>query len=203
TYDPMGRILRQSDALTHTATYFYDTPTGNIYTDPHGNPWTYQHNASGQLVILQDPNSGQSLFDYDGFGRLQRSRRPLGDAITYTYDMPSGYVSSINLADMATFLFDHLPHTTSGAQLFDLTNVRCPDGTNVMFGRDASGNVTNYQDQAGLPWTGTYNTRGQILTWTNPGGGTTTFTYDAQGRPATRKDNAGNTIQYIYDPLSR
>ncbi len=202
SYDPLGRVASQMDALSHTALYAYDTPTGNVYTDPQGNPWTYQHDPL-KLTSLKDPNGGSAVFTYDPLGRLDTSKRPMGDPTSFTYDPASGYVGSVKFADGSTFSFDYGPHAVGGAQIFDVMVAHFPDGANVTYGRDPAGNLTNYQDEAGFPWMGTYNSMGQILTWMNPGGGTTTFTYDPQGRPATVRDNAGNTASYFYDPLSR
>jgi len=202
SYDPLGRVSTQMDALGHTAQYNYDTPTGNVYTDPQGNPWTYQHDPL-KLTSLKDPIGGSALYTYDPLGRPDTFKRPMGDPTSYSYDPASGYVSSIHFPDGSSISLDHGSHLVSGAEIFDVTAAHYPDGTNAVFGRDPAGNLNNYQDQAGFPWMGTYNPRGQVLTWQNPGGGTTTFTYDTQGRPATVRDNTGNTASYIYDPLSR
>jgi YD repeat-containing protein len=201
-YDPLGRVSRQSDALSHIATYAYDTPTGNVYTDPQGNPWTYQHDPL-RLTSLKDPNSGSTNYFYDPSGRLATIARPMGDPTSFDYDPASGYVGAVHYPDGNSVFFDHGPHGVGGATIFDITAAHYPDGANVTYGRDAAGNLTNYLDQASFPWTGTYNARGQILTWTNPSSGVTIYTYDTQGRPATVQDNAGNTASYIYDPLSR
>ena len=201
-YDPLGRVSMQRDALSHTATYTYDTPTGNVYTDPQGNPWTYQHDPL-RLTSLKDPNTGSTNYFYDPSGRIATIARPMGDPTSFDYDPASGYVGAVHYPDGNSVFFDHGPHGAGGATIFDITAAHYPDGANVTYGRDAAGNLTNYLDQASFPWTGTYNARGQILTWTNPSSGVTTYTYDTRGRPATVQDNAGNTASYIYDPLSR
>ncbi len=202
SYDPLGRVATQMDALGHTAFYNYDTPTGNVYTDPQGNPWTYQHDPL-KLTSLKDPNGGSAFYTYDPLGRPDTYKRPMSDMTSFNYDPASGYMSAMHFPDGNSLFLDHGSHLVGGATIFDVTAAHYADGTNVTFGRDAQGNLQNYIDQAGFPWMGTYNSRGQILTWQNPGGGVTTFTYDTQGRPATVRDNAGNVAGYFYDPLSR
>jgi YD repeat-containing protein len=206
SYDPLGRVASQMDALGHSASYSYDTPTGNVYTDPSSNAWTYQHDPQ-KLTTLKDPNAGNTNFFYDPLGRLSSFARPMGDPTSYDYDPASGYVGTVHFADGTMVSFDHGPHVVAGAQIFDVTAEHDPDGTNAIFNRDAAGNLMTYLDRAGFPWNGTYNSRGQVLTWTNPGNGaatgTTTFTYDPQGRLATVRDNAGNTASYGYDALGR
>ena len=206
SYDALGRVASQMDALGHSASYSYDTPTGNVFTDPQGNAWSYQHDPN-RLTTLKDPNAGNTNFFYDPQGRLSSFARPMGDPTSFDYDPASGYVGAVHFADGTQVSFDHGPHSVGGAQIFDVTAAHYPDGTNAMFDRDAAGNLMTYLDQGGFPWSGTYNSRGQVMTWTNPGNGaatgTTTFTYDTQGRLATVRDNAGNTTSYGYDPLGR
>ncbi|HMI31360.1 MAG TPA: DUF6531 domain-containing protein [Candidatus Limnocylindrales bacterium] len=206
SYDPLGRVASQMDALGHTAFYSYDTPTGNVFTDPATNLWTYQHDPQ-KLTSLKDPNGGSTTFTYDPLGRLDTFKRPMNDPTSFTYDPASGYVGMVLFADGTRISFDYGPHVTGGAEIFDVTAAHYPDGANAIFNRDAAGNLMTYLDQAGFPWNGTYNSRGQILTWTNPGNGTATgttiFTYDTQGRLFSVRDNAGNTTSYGYDPLGR
>lgn len=206
SYDPLGRVASQMDALGHSVSYSYDTPTGNVFTDPAGNPWTYQHDPN-KLNTLKDPNAGNTKFFYDPLGRLSSFARPMGDPTSFDYDPASGYVGAVHFADGTSVSFDHGPHGVAGAQIFDVIAAHYPDGTNAIFNRDAAGNLMTYLDQAGFPWNGAYNSRGQVLTWTNPGNGaatgTTTFTYDTRGRLATVRDNTGNLTSYGYDALER
>ena len=203
TYDASGRVATQMDALGHISSYTYGAPTGNVYADALGNPWTYQHNAQDELVSLLDPGSGPTSYAYDASGRLSSITRPMGDLTSFSYDPASGYPSQIGFADGSAVNWGYGSHLVGGATLFDLSTAHYPDGTTETFGRDGSGNLTSFIDRGGFPWGGTYNARGQVLTRTNPTGGVTTFTYDPQGRPATGKDNAGNTTQFAYDGLSR
>jgi len=202
-YDPLGRVSSQTDALTHTVSYGYDQPSGNAYTDPLSNTWTYLHDSQNRLMTRTDPLGGPTSYSYDALGRVQMMSRPMGDPTNFGYDAGSGYINSLQLADGPSYGWTYSPHVIAGATLFDLTAASYPDGTNQSFGRDPAGNITNLQDQAGQHWLGTYNARGQILTWTNPAGGVTTFTYDPLGRPATVKDNANNVTHYSYDGSSR
>ncbi len=203
SYDSSGRVMSQMDALGGLAMYAYDTPTGNVYTDPMGDAWAYQHDTGNRLVSLAAPVVGPSTFGYDAQGRLSAAARPMGDMTSFSYDPASGYPSTIGLADGTAINWGYSSHSVGGATLFDLATAGYADGTTESFARDASGNLTNYTDQGGFHWTGTYNGRGQVLTWTNPSTGATTFTYDPQGRVATGQDNAGNTTQYGYDALGR
>src|SRR5262245_61604904 len=202
-YDPTGRVMSQMDAAGGTAMYSYGLPSGNAFIDPMGNPWTYQHDASGRLMTLTDPMGGPTSFTYDTLGRRSTAMRPMGDPTSFAYDPASGYPSTVTFADASSVSWAYSSHTVGGATFFDLATTTFPDLTTESYGRDASGNLTDLMDQAGNHWLWTYNTRGQILTWTNPASGVTTFTYDPQGRPATAQDNAGNTTSYGYDGMSR
>ena len=201
-YDVLGRVTSQTDAAGSMAMYSYGA-AGSVFTDPLGNPWTYQHDASGHLVALANPAGGPTSFSYDASGRLTMAARPMGDATSLAYDGTSGYPSMMTFADGSALLCGYSSHSAGGATFFDLSTQTFPDLTTESYGRDASGNLTNLTDQAGRHWLGTYNGQGQLLTWTNPSGGMTTFTYDPQGRLMTGKDDAGNTTSYGYDALSR
>jgi len=203
SYDPSGRVMSQMDAAGGLANYAYDAPSGNVFTDPLGNPWTYQHDAQSRLMTRLDPMGGPTSYSYDASGRLSTMMRPMGDPTSFLYDPASGYPSTLAFADGSAINWGYSSHSVGGATLFDLSTAGYPDGTSESYGRDGSGNLTNLTDQAGLHWLGTYNGHGQVLTWTNPSGGVTTFTYDPQGMPATGKDNAGNITNYGYDGLSR
>lgn len=203
TFDSSGRVASQTDAAGNIASYSYGGATGNMFTDPSSHSWGYQHDASGRLTSLLDPMGAPSTFAYDPLGRLSMATRPMGDLTSFSYDATSGYPSMVGFADGSSINWGYGSHLVGGATLFDLSTETFADGTVKTFGRDLAGNLTDLTDQAGNHWLGTYNARGQILTWTNPSGGLTTFTYDALGRPATCRDNAGNTASVGYDGMSR
>jgi YD repeat-containing protein len=203
SFDPLGRVISQTDAAGGISIYAYDTPTGNTFSDPLGNTWNYRHDALSRLVSLADPASGVTSYAYDPLGRLISKTRPMGDATNLMFDATSGYPSMITLGDGSATGWTYGSHSVGGVTLFDLATASYPDGTSENYGRDAAGNLTSFRDRGSFLWSGTYNTRGQLLTSTNPSGGVTTLTYDTQGRPASGKDNAGNTTHFTYDALSR
>jgi len=202
-YDPLGRVISQTDALSGLAIYSYDAPTGSLYTDPLANAWTYLHDSQNRLSTLTDPASEPTSFAYDPLGRPSMVTRPLGDMTSFAYDPASGYQSMVSFADGTAINQVYSTHLVAGATLFDLSTAGYPDGTTENYARDSAGNLMDFMDRGGFHWTGTYNSRGQILTATNPSSGVTTFTYDPQGRPATASDNAGNMSSFTYDALSR
>lgn len=202
-YDPIGRVATFTDAISHTSSYSYDGPLGNFFSDPLANTWTFQHDAQDRLTSLTDPSTGPTSYAYDPQGRLSSWTRPMGDPTSFTYDPASGYVNAIMRADASVFSYEHLPHSVGGATLFDLSAAHYPDGTNESYMHDPAGNLIDFQDRGGFPWSWTYNGLGEVLTANNPAGGVTTFTYDTQGRPATHRDNAGNTTNYTFDSFSR
>jgi len=203
SYDGFGRVVSQLDALSHLASYSYDLPTGNMFTDPLGESWHYQHDALGRLTGITDPAGGPSSYSYDSQGRLASMSRPLGDVTSFVYDGGSGFLSTLTLGDGSAFHFTYSSHLFGSAKFWDLASETFADGAIESYARDGLGNLTNLTDRGGFHWTATYNSRGQVLTSTNPAGGVTTNTYDFAARLATRRDNAGNTAAYGYDGLGR
>ena len=203
TFDPLGRVASQMDAAGSAVTYQYDTPTGNTFLDPLQSSWTYQHDALNRLTTLTDPGSGSLTLTYDASGRIFTASRPTLPLVSITYDPASGYPSVINLADGSQELLTYGSHVASGATFFDLATLRLPDGASEIYGRNASGDITDLHDAAGFHWLASYNGRGQMATVTNPTQGTNTFSYDPLGRLQSIQDQAGNTTNYAYDALSR
>jgi YD repeat-containing protein len=202
-FDALGRVVSQSDAAGGLATYAYDAPAGNVFTDPLGHTWTYQHDAQSRLLTLSDPGAGVWSRGYDASGRPTSLTRPLGDATSISYDPASGYPSTLQLADGSAIHWTYGSHAVGGGTLFDLATAQFPNLTTESYGRDPAGNLTNFTDRAGLHWLGTYNARGQVLTAGNPAGGSSALTYDPQGRLASASDPAGNQTTYAYDALGR
>ena len=92
-YDAQGRVSSQTDALSHMAMYGYDFMSGNTYTDPLTDTWTYSHDAQNRLMTVMDPLSGPTSYGYDPQGRIQMISRPMGDPTQFSYDPASGYPS--------------------------------------------------------------------------------------------------------------
>jgi len=202
-YDTAGRVMSQTDAQGHVSNYSYDLPSGSVYSDGLGNPWTYLHDSQNRLSTLTDPMGNPTAFSYDALGRPSMVMRPMGDMTSFNYDPASGYLSMEGLADGTAVNATYSSHLVAGAALFDLSTMGYADGTTENYGRDAAGNLNDFMDRGGFHWRGTFNAQGQLLTATNPAGGVTTYTYDAQGRIATETDNATNRTTLTFDPLDR
>ena len=202
-YDAAGRVVTQSDAAGGVAHYAWDGPGGNTFTDPLGHLWTYLHDAQSRLTSFTDPGSQLWSRSYDASGRLASETRPLGDVTSYSYDAASSYPASVGFADGSAFHWSYGTHPAGGATFFDLASIQFPDLTTESFTRDGAGNPTNITDQGSFHWQGTYNSRGQILTRTNPASGVTHYSYDTAGRLTSMMDPAGNVTRYSYDALSR
>src|SRR5262249_28915944 len=129
TYDPLGRVASQADAASGVATYAYDAPTGNTFTDPLAHTWTYVHDAQNRLATLIDANSFPWSFQYDALGHPSGVTRPLSDATTFEYDPASGYPSAANFADGTAVHWNYSPHVAGGATFFDLASTLYADQT--------------------------------------------------------------------------
>src|SRR4029077_10226898 len=96
---PSGRVMSQTDAQGHISNYSYDLPSGSVYSDGLGNPWTYLHDTQNRLSTLTDPMSNPTAFSYDALGRPSTVMRPMGDMTSFNYDPSSGYLSTEGFPD--------------------------------------------------------------------------------------------------------
>lgn len=138
----------------------------------------------------------------------------LGSVITLTYHSPTGKLQTFTnanghlttytyAAQTQTFTHPLTPTETVTFTFYNLTRIDYPDGANEQFIYDSRGNILTYTDQAGQPWTYTYNVAGQITRQTNPIGGYTDYTYSADGTPATSDDSETGAVTYAYDAYKR
>jgi YD repeat-containing protein len=237
TLDTAGSTITRTDDDGSAVTYAYNTSLGQyVSTGQSGaqdalswsataSTWTWTdsasrqqetYNASGQLTVLSDAETGASYsFSYSG-GQLSQITAGDGDALTFTYN-------------------------TSG-QLTGLSIMEVPPGQStavtrqqVGYAYDAQGRLSTVTTTLGsdtatatASYTTTYTYQGTtdlISSVTQSDGTTVSYTYDASNRVAnvttgtstaaqtltlsygpgstTVTDSLGNATQYQYDAQNR
>jgi RHS repeat-associated protein len=167
-------------------------------TDPDSNKTALTFNAGGHPTAIGDPATGLStgfIYNDQGFPTAVTDLR--GNTVTYTYDS-AGSVASITRIDDGSgsdvtetigYGVDEVP-----------TSITDFNGKTTAFTLDSHGNVLTEQDPvSGHQETWTYNSAGQVLTFTDGNNHTTTYAYDSDGRLKTVTDGNNHTTTYTYD----
>lgn len=188
SYDPLGRVATVSEAVGTTSAAVTQT---SVYT------------ATGELASIKDGENNLTTYEYDGFGRLAKTRFPVQtkgagassttDYERLTYDARGGLLGR-RLRDGTTigYSYDNLGR---------LSFRDIPGGTDddVTYAYDLFGRAISAQKGSGIPLSLVYDALGRATNVTQMLG-TTSFTYDAAGRRLTMAYPGGAlTINYDYD----
>lgn len=118
-YDPLGRVLRVTDALANLRTFSYDgLGRRTLIEDPDRGRMESGYDAAGNLIRRVDNKGQVILYAYDGANRLlaeyRRDGSGPGPAVEYHYDAPAAdYPEAANLAGRLARVVD-----PSGTQFF-------------------------------------------------------------------------------------
>ena len=218
SYDGVGNLLSQTDALGNTTSFTYDPvfnkvtsvkdPLGNITTftyDSHGNLLTqmdadhnttsYQYNSFGELTAATDALSGTTHFSYDTLGNLVSVQDPLSNTTTFQYDYSGRLlVTQDALGRRTTLAYDNANRIISqtnaqnGATLFAYDQVG-----NLLSVKDARNNITSF----------TYDAMNGLLTRKDPLSRIDTRTYDLDENLTAFQDRRGQSSSFTYDVVNR
>ncbi|HEV8719169.1 MAG TPA: tandem-95 repeat protein [Candidatus Binatia bacterium] len=224
--DPVGLVTTLSYAngslqrITDPAgrqTQFQHDSAGNVtrITNPDSTFVSYAYDAIGRMTRATDELGNSTTYGYDFAGRFAQSTRPGGETRSLVsaklQGLPNagiGQGSPTNPAPIVTSENASVSSTDGrgNSHFFTLDSLG-----QVISQRDALGQVTTIQrDANGLPTrivrpnnamtTMTYDSKGNLLTTTDPMGATTTFTYEPTFNQAkTIRDPKGNTTTINYD----
>jgi YD repeat-containing protein len=216
TRDPAGHITAITDPRGNSVKYGYDV-NGNLVsvTDRANDPPTaYKYDASHAhyLSTVVDPLGVQQLqVTYDTTsGRVTQMKDAKLNPINFGYDttaltetvtdpsLPSGQQS-------ATVAFNSRGDTTqvtdpTGAQSSATYN----NASSNLAAKDLPDTVTQVRRNSDNTTTSfisslTYDTKGEVLSTTDPAGATSRITYGPNSVAVTASDALGNTVTNTYD----
>ncbi|MBS1955277.1 MAG: hypothetical protein JST89_13915 [Cyanobacteria bacterium SZAS-4] len=181
-YDSLGRLKTSADAYSHTYTFF-DAGSRRQVTDPLGNSRLWYVNNDGEPTRFTDELGNTTTYEYDGLGRLFKRTEPEGNSTVWTFDGKNNVLtetripkSGSGLANIVkTWTYDstyNKPHTLLDARSNTWTwNYDPANGNLLSFVKPIVGGQTPQES-----WT--YNSRGQVLLYTDETGIVTQFNYD-------------------------
>ena len=209
SYDVAGRVTSISHPAT-PITVTYDDTGRPLTVGGGGGTTTYSWDNDGRLTQRSGP-AGTSTMTWDNASRLASETDPLtGGCAVYGYD-DAGRRTSVHqytaLSGGTVSSTRWTGHDEYGRASWDVLVPAGSGGTETL-GRSYSYDNDNNQTavnvwgisspaDAGFQW-GTYNSRGELSSWTDTTSTTTNFTYDKNGNRT-----AAGAVTYVYDGQNR
>lgn len=230
TYDGLGRLTSESNAMGQMATYTYDAmgnrqtataPSGKrrsimhydfcnrlkvleeIGLDQITHTTHYNYDSKHNKIAVKDSFGNATYYDYDFLGRVIRTHLPTvldENGNAVTPVIHSGYDS----AGREVARTDGQGFTTLRQYnaKSQVTSIQYPDGSKEYFLYNLEGTLRAHTDQEGHTTTHTYDTFGRCVSTKDPLGMITTYIYDAFHLTAIQ-DAEGYTTTYTYDGAGR
>ncbi|MFE0754621.1 RHS repeat-associated core domain-containing protein [Inquilinus sp. NPDC058860] len=193
TYDALGRVMTQRDALDNLWTYLFANGFRSQEIDPLGGSRVLYYDRNGNHIQDTDQVGDTTFFAYDGIGRPVKTTYPLGDSMEQAYDAAS------NLVKRTTNPIPGAVDTATGQPAVPIVEswTYGPTFNKVLTAKDGRGNTTTNQ----------YDTKGNLTKVTQPAvtkAGTsaspvTSYTYNARGQVLTVTDPEGRVTSNTYD----
>jgi RHS repeat-associated protein len=171
TYDSVGNVLTQTDAL--------------------GNVTAYSYNAKNDVVSVSSPMGKTATNSYDGVGRLISSTDALGHSTSYTLNS-YGLVTAVTnaLGKTSTVSYDSNGNATSSTD---------PLGHTTSTTYNVLGMALTATDATGKTASTVYDSLGRTVSVTAPGSRTASFTYNASGQKLTTTNPLGQINSFVYN----
>ncbi len=211
-----ARVTSQADAYDNTLTLTYSTNRNEVTAvHPDGGSVTYEHHSHHGLPrTLTDPAGNTVAFTKNASEQLTSLSNRIGHTTTFAYHPETGclacitngrgdVLSCIYSAREQTFTNPVSPAETVSFTFYDLTRIDYPDGNHDAMVFDTRGNLLTYTDGAGKEWRYQYNARGQVTCVTNPTGGTVRYAYNPDATLASRTDSDTGVVTNGYDVYKR
>jgi RHS repeat-associated protein len=178
--DSMGRLTDYGSSAIHERNVMNTISGSGCATCGGRSDQTFFYDTDGNRTSSQDALLKTTTFQYDALGHItQRSITVNGTPVTWHFTYYSNY-------DEISSITDPLGHVTTNT--FD-SNGNMLTTTAPPIGGRTPPTTTSF----------TYDTKGQLLTVTDPLNHVTTFTYTAAGLVHTITDAQNKVTQFEYD----
>jgi YD repeat-containing protein len=218
TYDSLGNVLSETDALGNTARFTYDPvfnhltsatgalqqtssfyydPNGNLtkVTDPNGHSAQFAYAPGGLLSQVTDPLGNNTAIARDNFGNPTSVTDAQGNTSTALFDLVSRPVLAVDaMGRRSTTVYDALNRVTS---------VTDPRGNKVTLSYDGVGNLLSLTDQRGNSTGFTYDNLGNLVSRTTALGEAESWQFDLADNLIQYSDRLSHVSNFQYDTLNR
>lgn len=183
TYDSIGQVKERRDAYNNLTSYYYAGYRTEI-VDPAGKSAVLYLTSLGDVGRAVNQLGKQTLSEYDGRGRLTKQTMPEGNYTQYTYDAKDNLLTVTNVAKVGSGLSNIVQSFTYHPTFNKVATAVDGKGQTTTYTYDSvTGSLLTVQQPqvAGQTptTTFTYNTRGQVLTITDPTGIVSKVNYHA------------------------
>ena len=193
TFDAIGNVLSQTNALGKVTAYTYDARFDKVttITDALNHMTTISYDAQGDPLKITDANNHSTSMAYDSYGELTQITDPIGSITKIAYDGLGNATSVTNaLGNVSKMTFDSVSRLIQRTDALGHSSSTGYDALNrVISQTDPRGNTTSYK----------FDAVGHLLAVTDARANTTSFVYDSVGRLQTRTSALGKAENYQYD----
>ena len=214
TYDHLGRVIAQKDALGNPSFIAYDTPTTNAttFTNVLGHSTVYNHDAFHRLVEVKNPLGHSRKLGYDGFSyRMSQVTNEKNISTHFSYDSNYNLVKvkdateaiseiKYNEFNDPVLMTNALGNSTAinYNQKRNPTLIAYPDSSKIQISYFSNGLVAYLIDRRSDRYDFGYSRNGDLITI-----GTSTGEYkitrDLSGKPIAITDRNGKTDSITTD----
>ncbi|MGO4703878.1 RHS repeat-associated core domain-containing protein [Dyella sp. 2RAB6] len=206
--DPMGQVssaacnerglpIQVTDSLGHQTKFSYQGNDLSTVTDALGRVTTFQVDALGRTFATIDPLGRAAVNVYDTNGWLKSATGPDGQVVSYQYDN-EGHLTQVLLPNQGTVAYQYFPGYLLKQRVDAMGQ---PEGWTY----DSAGNVLSYTDRKGqVTAYASRDALGRFTKLTYADGATITADiYDSIGRLKQFTDSAYGTVTRSYDDFDR
>jgi len=209
--DPDTNLTQQSfDALNRVSTVTYPSPGGTAtmsydehnrvltVTYPKGHTTSYVYDGFGDAILQASPDSGKTVYRYDGDSNLTRKTDATGAITANTYDALDRVRTTTypnDASENVTFVYDQAGH---GFGIGHLTSLKDAVGS-LSRGYDERGNMLTESRTSGantLKTVYSYDPASRIASITYPSTAIVAYTRDIMGRIITASAEAPGATTY-------